>query len=207
VRGSKNPQIATANGMPPDSASPSFQDVESHRGYLIRYARAQLRDDQQAEEVVQEALLAALEGLGGFNAKSSLRTWLTSILRFKIIDFQRRVTAERAQYVTPGDEVESAEEFFDSLFDDSGHRFTLTTAWQNPEDALQEKAFFAALEKCLDMLPPTTGRVFFKRDVLGHDTDVICKEEGITASNCWVMLHRARLSLRECLNQTWFQER
>jgi len=155
---------------------------------------------------VQEALLAALEGLAGFNAKSSLRTWLTSILRFKIIDFQRRVTAERAQYVSPGEEVESAEEFFDSLFDDTGHRVTFTAAWVQPEEALEQKAFFAALEKCLDALPPTTGRVFFKRDVLGHETEDICKEEGITASNCWVMLHRARLGLRECLNRTWFQE-
>lgn len=196
----------TSFSMPPDSPPPNFDDVEGHRGYLIRYARAQLRDEQQAEEVVQEALLAALEGLGGFNGKSTLRTWLTSILRFKIIDFQRRVTAERAQYVSPGDEVESAEEFFDSLFDDTGHRVTMTTAWVQPEQALEQKAFFAALEKCLDALPPTTGRVFFKRDVLGHDTDTICKEEGITASNCWVMLHRARLGLRECLNQTWFGE-
>lgn len=185
-------------------ASPTFQDVESHRGYLIRYARAQLRDEQQAEECVQEALLAALEGLSGFNAKSALRTWLTSILRFKIIDFQRRVTAERAQYVTPDEEVESAEALFANLFDDTGHRVTFTAAWVEPDRALEEKAFFAALEKCLDALPPTTGRVFFKRDVMGHDTDAICKEEGITASNCWVMLHRARLSLRECLNQTWF---
>ena len=193
--------------MPSESAAPSFHDVESHRGYLIRYARAQLRDEHQAEECVQEALLAALEGLAGFSAKSSLRTWLTSILRFKIIDFQRRVTAERAQYVTPDEEVESAEALFDSLFDDSGHRVTFTAAWVQPDQALEQKAFFAALEKCLDALPPTTGRVFFKRDVLGHDTDVICKEEGITASNCWVMLHRARLGLRECLNRTWFEDR
>jgi len=186
-------------------ARPTFTDVESHRGYLVRYARAQLRDAEQAEEVVQEALLAALEGLEGFGGKSTLRTWLTSILRFKIIDLQRRLTTERAQRAEPIDEIESAQSFFDDLFDTDGHRVTPTEAWQQPEAALEQKAFFAALERCLDQLPPTTGRVFFKRDVLGHDTDTICKEEGITASNCWVMLHRARLGLRECLNQTWFE--
>lgn len=186
-------------------ARPTFADVESHRGYLVRYARAQLRDAEQAEEVVQEALLAALEGLESFGGKSSLRTWLTSILRFKIIDLQRRLMTERAQRAEPLDEIESAQSFFDDLFDTDGHRVTPTEAWQQPEAALEQKAFFEALERCLDLLPPTTGRVFFKRDVLGHDTDTICKEEGITASNCWVMLHRARLGLRECLNRTWFE--
>lgn len=183
---------------------PTFADVESHRGYLIRYARAQLRDAEQAEEVVQEALLAALEGLAGFGGKSALRTWLTAILRFKIIDLQRALTAERAQRLTPQDELESAESFMDDLYVADGHRATPAESWQQPDKALEQKAFFEALERCMDSLPPTTGRVFFKRDVLGHDTDTICKEEGITASNCWVMLHRARLGLRECLNQTWF---
>ena len=183
---------------------PTFADVESHRGYLVRYARAQLRDAEQAEEVVQEALLAALEGLEGFSGKSALRTWLTAILRFKIIDLQRALTAERAQRLVPQDEIESAESFFDDLYVADGHRVTPAETWQQPDKALEQKAFFAALERCMDNLPPTTGRVFFKRDVLGHDTDTICKEEGITASNCWVMLHRARLGLRECLNQTWF---
>lgn len=184
--------------------SPTFQDIQSHRGYLVRYARAQLRDEAQAEEVVQEALLAALEGLSGFSGKSSLRTWMTSILRFKIIDLQRRLTSERATLVTSDEEVQGAEDFFDSLFDDTGHRVTPTSPWRDPEGALLDKQFWAAFEACLDCLPQATGRVFFKRDVLGHDTETICKEEGITQSNCWVMLHRARLALRECLAKNWF---
>ena len=190
----------------PNPVSPTFQDVQSHRGYLVRYARAQLRDEMQADEVVQEALLAALEGLKGFSGKSSLRTWLTSILRFKIIDLQRRLTAERATLVRSDDEVQGAEEFFDNLFDETGHRVSPTSPWRDPEGALQEKQFWRVFEACLDRLPQVTGRVFFKRDVLGHDTESICKEEGITQSNCWVMLHRARLALRECLEKTWFEK-
>src|SRR5438270_802221 len=77
------------------SADPCPAQIESHRPYLVRYAVAQLRDAEQAEEVVQEALLAALEGLDGFGGRSSLRTWLTSILRFKIVDLQRRLVTER----------------------------------------------------------------------------------------------------------------
>lgn len=184
---------------------PDPRAVEEHRSYLVRYARAQLRDPDQAEEVVQEALLAALEALPGFAGRSSLRTWLTSILRFKIIDLQRALVAERALRVNPQDEVESAEAFFDDLFQADGHHVTPTETWTDPDRALEQREFFTALERCMDQLPPVTGRVFFKRDVLGHDTETICKEEGITTSNCWVMLHRARLALRECLNRTWFQ--
>ena len=187
-----------------NSESPTFKDVETHRSYLIRYARAQLRDDGQAEEVVQEALLAALEGLAGFSGRSTLRTWLTSILRFKIIDLQRRLIQDRATLVTCDDEVDSAEEFFDTLFDATGHRVMSAAVWPDPDAALEQKQFWSAFERCLDGLPKVTGRVFFKRDVLGHDTETICKEENVSQSNCWVMLHRARLSLRECLDTTWF---
>ena len=153
---------------------------------------------------MQEALLAALEGLSGFSGKSALRTWMTSILRFKIIDLQRRLTSERATLVTSDEEVHGAEDFFDSLFDETGHRISPASPWRDPEGALLDKQFWVAFEACLDCLPQVTGRVFFKRDVLGHDTDTICKEEGISQSNCWVMLHRARLALRECLAKNWF---
>lgn len=72
-----------------------FAEIEGHRPYLMRYALAQLRDGQLAEEAVQEALVAALESLGTFGGKSTLRTCLTSILRFKVADLQRRAVSER----------------------------------------------------------------------------------------------------------------
>lgn len=193
-----------STATPTAATAPTFEDVQSHRPYLIRYARAQLRNENQSEEVVQECLLAALEGLQGFSGRSTLRTWLTSILRFKIIDLQRRVTFERSVVVTADDEVRAGEDFFDCLFDSTGHRVTPTAPWRNPEEALEQKHFWEAFERCLDKLPATTGRVFFRRDVLGDDTESICKEETISQSNCWVMLHRARLALRECLAENWF---
>jgi len=165
-----------------------------------------LRDTEQAEEVVQEALLAALEGVVGFSGQSSLRTWLTSILKFKIIDLQRRVISERAKLVTAPEEDESADpEWVDRMFDETGHWSPQIREWANPDAALAQKQFFEAFERCMDKLPGATSRVFFKREVMGADTDDICKEEGISASNCWVMLHRARLALRECLDRSWFQ--
>jgi RNA polymerase sigma-70 factor (ECF subfamily) len=181
-----------------------FAEIESHRPYLLRYALAQLRDGQLAEEAVQEALVAALESIAGFNGRSTLRTWLTSILRFKVIDLQRRAIAERS-HVVLDEETESGDEaWLDDLFDGTGHWREAPQAWSNPEAALEQRRFWEAFERCLDRLPNTAGRVFFQREVLGEETETICKAEGITASNCWVILHRARIALRACLEKNWF---
>ena len=74
-----------------------------------------------------------------------------------------------------------------------------------PDAALDEKKFFEALERCLRGLPANTARAFAMREVMGMETDEICKEMAISASNCWVLLHRARLGLRECLALNWFE--
>lgn len=183
-----------------------FAEVESHRSYMLRFATAKLRDADQAEEAVQEALLAALDGIDSFSGQSALRTWLTSILKFKIIDFQRRVISERAHFASPPQADDSADpEWFDKMFDDTGHWQPRLSAWSNPDGALEQKQFFEVFERCMDKLPPAAGRVFFKREVMGIETGEICKEESISASNCWVMLHRARMALRECLDRNWFQ--
>jgi RNA polymerase sigma-70 factor (ECF subfamily) len=184
---------------------PRFAEIEGHRPYLVRYALAQLRDAQLAEEAVQEALVSALESIGSFGGKSSLRTWLTSILRFKVIDLQRRAVAERAHlqptdFAAEGDD----EAWLDELFHENGHWREPPQAWGNPEASLEQARFWETFEMCLDGLPPAGGRVFFKREILGEDTETICKDERITSSNCWVILHRARLALRSCLEKNWF---
>ena len=193
--------------MPPEATQldPRFAEIESHRPYLVRYATAQLRDAALAEEVVQEALLAALEGVAGFGGRSSMRTWLTSILRFKVVDLQRRTIAERARTAfEPAELDDDGEAWLDRLFDDTGHWREPPAAWADPEAALEQRRFWEAFEGCLAGLPPGHQRVFFKREVLGEETETICKEEGITPSNCWVILHRARLALRGCLEKRWF---
>jgi RNA polymerase sigma-70 factor (ECF subfamily) len=186
-------------------SDPRFAEIETHRPYLLRYALAQLRDGQLAEEAVQEALLAALEGLGSFGGKSTLRTWLTSILRFKVIDLQRRAVSDRAHleltdFAAGGED----EGWLDELFDSTGHWRQAPQAWSDPEAALEQRRFWEAFERCLDRLPAAAGRVFFKREILGEETGAICKDEGITPSNCWVILHRARITLRGCLEKSWF---
>jgi len=192
-------------GDAPKSKDRLFLEIESHRGYMVRFATAKLRDAEQAEEVVQEALLAALDAVGGFAGQSTLRTWLTSILKFKIVDFQRRVISERAHIAQAPDDDSADTEWLDRQFDQTGHWKMQFSEWANPDDALQQQQFFAIFESCMDKLPKTASRVFFKREVMGIETEEICKEEEISSSNCWVILHRARVSLRECLERNWFQ--
>lgn len=172
--------------------------VEEERPYLLRYARLQLRDSHAAEDAVQEALLAALAGEASFGGRSNLRTWLTGILKHKIVDSIRRSSRERPLETADG---ESTVDDFDALFDETGHWCEPPQAW--PEQALQEKQFLQALEKCLAALPARTGQVFMMREHLGFETDDICKELGITPTHCWVLLYRARMSLRDCLQKGW----
>src|SRR5688572_540631 len=142
---------------------PRFAEIESHRPYLMRYALAQLRDGQLAEEAVQEALVAALESLQSFDGRSALRTWLTAILRFKVIDLQRRAVSERAREQPLDEDSEGGEEaWMDELFDPSGHWREAPQAWSNPEAALEQRRFWEVFERCLDRLPAAGSRVFFR---------------------------------------------
>ena len=169
--------------------------VESERPYLLRYASLQLRDAHAAEDAVQETLLAALAGQAGFGQRASLRTWLTGILKHKIIDIIRRASREAPA---------ASEDEFDALFDERGHWAETPLAWPNPDSSLDQKQFFAALELCLKRLPEKTAQTFMMREHLGLETDEICKELGITSTHCWVLLYRARMALRECLTKEWF---
>lgn len=194
-------------GAPTPTSSPlraptEFRaQVEALRPYLLRYASLQLRDSAAAEDAVQEALVAALSGEAGFAGRANLRTWLTGILKHKIVDTIRRQARER-----PAAELQAdgGEDEFDALFDRRGHWQEAPPAWEHPEEALNQRQFLAALEACLRALPERTARAFMMREHLGLETPEICKELGITSTHCWVMLHRARMALRLCLQQSWF---
>ena len=175
----------------------------SHRGYLLRVAVLQLRDNDLAEDIVQDTLVAALQGAQGFSGRSSLKTWLTGILKHKIVDAIRRKTREPA--FASLDE-ESQIEDFDALFDDSGHWENPPADWGDPESQLSRAQFFDIMQFCLDKLPPNTARVFMMREVMELESNEICKELSITSTNLWVILYRARMALRQCLEQNWFAQ-
>jgi len=171
-------------------------EIEALRAYLLRYASLQLKNREQAEDAVQETLAAALAAEASFAGRSNLRTWLTGILKHKIVDAIRRSSRERTLESAEG---EASIDDLDALFDRTGHWHEPPQHW--PEQALEDKQFLRALEKCLAMLPARTGQVFLMREHLGFETADICKELGITPTHCWVLLYRARTALRACLEK------
>lgn len=168
---------------------------------LLRFAQMQLRNDAIAEDVVSETLLAILEKPGDFAGRSTLRTYATGILKFKVIDVLRR--RGREVHIEPLDE-QSLDEAIDALFVENGHWRERPQAWAQPEAALEQSQFFEVLQVCIDRLPAKTARVFMMREWLEQEVAEICRELGITANHCGVMLYRARMALRECLDQRWF---
>jgi RNA polymerase sigma-70 factor (ECF subfamily) len=187
--------------MEPDRHS----ELNALRPDLLRFARLQLRDAGAAEDAVQETLLAALAGGKSFEQRSSYKTWLISILRNKIIDIIRSQGRE-APLSSLADDDEAEDAKIDALFEANGHwrKDVRPARWSDPEASLEQQQFWRVFEACLDHLPEKTARVFMMREILGLDTEEICKEAGISTSNCWVVLHRARLALRACLQQGWF---
>lgn len=168
---------------------------------LLRFAQLQLRHDSMAEDVVSETLLAILEKPEGFQGRSSLRTYATGILKFKIIDVLRK--RGREVRIEPLDE-QSMDDALDALFAQDGHWQDPPVAWQQPEKSLEQRQFFETLQICVDRLPAKTGQVFLMREWLDKEVEEICSELEITPSNCGVMLYRARMRLRECLDRNWF---
>lgn len=175
--------------------------LQTHRNYLVRYAMLQLRDPHLAEDAAQETLMAALESRSKFAQQSSLRTWLVGILKHKILDLLRKQAREPQLNVA---EDESEDDVIDSLFEKDGHWSTMPQAWANPEKSLENAHFWHTFELCNQHIPITTARVFMMREFMEMSTEEICQELEISATNCWVLLHRARLSLRECLDMKWF---
>jgi RNA polymerase sigma-70 factor (ECF subfamily) len=171
--------------------------VEGERAYLLRYASLRLRDRHAAEDTVQETLLAALAGEASFGGRSNLRTWLTGILKHKIVDAIRRSSREATA---------ASEDEFDALFDQTGHWIEMPGGWQDPDASLEQVQFFKVLEECLGRLPAKTSQAFMMREHMGLETVEICKELAVTPTHCWVLLHRARMALRLCLEQNWFRK-
>ena len=182
--------------------------VDEHGDYLFRYAVVRLRDESLAEDCVQEALLSAIQAMASYGGKSTERTWLTGILKHKIIDHFRKHSRE-----VPLDPSETDLSEFDPLFErddefvDHWHDSLSPRIWRrSPDEALQENEFFGVLQGCMSKLPERVASVFALREMNGLDTDEICEILSLSSSNFWVMMHRARMALRRCIEINWFMK-
>ena len=145
------------------------------RDYLMRFARLQLRNETWAEDVVSETLLAAL-------AKPQA---------FQVL-------------IGNSPDDDNADPLEHIAFKADGHFVERPADWGNPEQDLNSQQFMVVLDACTEKLPPVQGRLFLMREWLEMSSDDICKELGMTSTNLYVQLHRARLRLRECLELNWF---
>jgi RNA polymerase sigma-70 factor (TIGR02943 family) len=184
-----------------DAADPPMDPrawVERHGDYLYRYALAKVRRADVAEELVQETLLGAWRGRAGFAGQASERSWLTAILKRKVIDWVRQRVRERSHVGPEGDAFDP--------FDGRGKWRKKPGNWGrgDPTADLTRDEFWATLHECLGKLPPRLHDVFILRYLDGATGPAVCQELGLTPTNLWVMLHRARLRVWECLSVNWF---
>lgn len=191
------PASATMQGI-------SAEALLSLRADMLRFAELQLRNAETAEDLVQESIEAALRKSSSFAGQSTLKTWVFAILRNRIIDHLR--TAKRTVPMSSlVEDDEDWQERLETLFNERGgwREGLRPVAWPNPEESMQTRQFWGVFEACLEHLPANTGRVFMMREFLGFESDEICAQLGITTSNCYVILHRARLKLRGCMDSGW----
>jgi len=173
---------------------------------LLRFARLQLGNDDEAEDAVQEALAGAMRNSDSFRREAALRTWTIAILKNKIADVlrQRRKRPLNASDIVSADEPSALPPVFDQrgLWYDASR----PSRWENPEADLHEEQFLAVFDSCLNRLPARQGKAFMMREIVELQSDEICLEMGLSPTNLYVLLHRARLSLRACLAQHWLNE-
>ena len=176
--------------------------VDAYADYLYRYAYTRVSSAEIAEDLVQETFLAGIKGLASFEGKSNERTWLTAILKRKIIDFYRKKSTSMEMTLENNDDRFGKY----GMMNDHWMESRAPKEWQiNADEELENSEFKSILQACIQHLPEKWASCFILRTMEEMKGEEVCKELNITASNMWVMLHRARLQLRDCLEKNWFK--
>ncbi|MEC7119221.1 MAG: RNA polymerase factor sigma-70 [Pseudomonadota bacterium] len=189
----------------PPSSFADQQFVAELRRQMLKFAIIQLSDVAAAEDAVQEALLSAFKNAQSFAGRAAFKTWVFAILKNKIIDYLRQ-----KQRTTPMSSLFKDEEAEQAgleqlLFDQQGHwqKSERPVAWSQQEQSVDDANFWQIFELCLTHLPAKQAQVFMMREFVGLDTLEICAELLLTVGHLNVLLYRARLKLRECLENKW----
>ena len=172
--------------------------VEKYADYLFNYTIVRVNDREVANDLVSDTFLAGLNSMKNFKGEASERTWLISILKRKIIDFYRWNNSVKGKaevkmtFLEGEDEVDWMENKVADLSD------------KTAEDEMENEELGLAILDCLDQLNPKQAEIFKRKTIDGMDTETICNEFDISPSNLWVIIHRARTSLADCLEKNWF---
>jgi len=182
--------------------SPVFLDTL--RVQMLKFATLQLADVHLAEDAVQEALMSAFQHIDSFAGQSAFKTWVFAILKNKIVDqLRKQQHISTISSLFNDDEAEQAS--MDQLFDAKGHWHLSErpVAWTLPDQSAENQEFWQVFEACLTHLPAKQAQVFMLREFIELETDEICHKLTLSVSNLNVLIYRARLKLRECLENTW----
>lgn len=178
-------------------------DLTAMRPRLLRHARVLVRDVAIAEDLVQETLLAVFERRAQHRGAASLQTWATAILKNKVADWYRSPDRVRLTSIESED-AGNADDALDQLFNAQGEHAAPVQAWQQPETQMETHQLKNVLDQCVERLSGLQGTAFMMREWLGFETHEVAQRLDISAENCRTLLHRARLSLRGCLQVRWY---
>ena len=174
--------------------------IDLYSDYLFNYTITRVNDREMAQDLVQETFLAGLKSLPNFKGEASERTWLISILKRKIIDHYRKINSNKGKAEVRLTYTNDSETEGDWLEEQVADPF-----YKTAEDTLENTELGEAIFDCLSKLPEKQAEVFKMKNILGYDTETICNELNITASNLWVIIHRARTALADCMEKKWLQ--
>jgi RNA polymerase sigma-70 factor (ECF subfamily) len=183
--------MTTLHAAVADSSAAFAAQIDGHRSYLLRTARMKLRDPGEAEDAVQDAVIAAWNGRAGFRAQSTLRTWLVGILHHKIVDLIR----ERQR--RPAISFDEIAEFSgdDGLADAAGLLHAAVN--ESVAVAYERRQLCEQVLDELQAFSPKAAQIFVLREIEGEDTGAICRRLKLSSANCYVLLHRARQFLQQ----------
>ena len=184
--------------MPNHQINPN-EWIDLYSDYLFNYTITRVSDREIAQDLVQDTFLAGLKSMKNFKGEASERTWLISILKRKIIDHYRKINSNKGKAEVRISYNGDSETEGDWLEERVADPYDKTA-----EDTLVHSELGDAIYGCLGKLPEKQAEVFKMKTMLDYDTETICKELDITASNLWVIIHRARTSLAECMEKNWY---
>ena len=183
--------------------------IDNYADYLYSFAYNRVSDAETAKDLVQETFLSALKAKDGFKGEASEKTWLVSILKRKIIDLYRKNAAHPQQSFEDSEQYKVAYSHYfsdEGLMDGHWNKTNAPKSWNVSEkNSIDQKEFRNVLAKCMGKLPKVWSSVFALKYLEEEESESICKELDITSSNYWVIIHRAKLQMRECLEKNWMK--
>ncbi len=181
--------------------------VKRYSDYLFNYATYRVSNEDEARDLVQDTFLSALKAKDSFRGESSEKTWLVTILKRKIIDYYRKRSVQGIQQsIDGGRNASHYGDYFNEDGDMENHwsKEGRPVQWvTGTSSKLESGEFYSILNKCLNMLPEKWASVFRMKNMEDEDSEIICKELNVSSSNYWIIMHRAKLQLRKCLEINW----